>query len=158
MSALTAWFAGRTLRERRLLLVMLALAAVTIVWALVIVPVRNGLSASRARYAAAVIDLGEAEARLRAVKAIQRRQLAPVPLPLADTVRARADTAGVPLAALDPDGTGSVRVSIGGAPAGAVLGWIAGLEAEGVLVDQIALSPAGPGLVSATATLRGRGS
>ena len=55
MNELRAWFAGRSLRERRLILVMVALLAVTIVWGLVIRPVRDGLSSTRERYADAVV-------------------------------------------------------------------------------------------------------
>ena len=49
MKEMRDWFASRSLRERRLILVMLGLAAVTLVWAAIILPVRNGLSSSRER-------------------------------------------------------------------------------------------------------------
>lgn len=153
-----AWFAGRTLRERRLILVMVALAAVTLLWALVILPVRNGLSSARARYSAAVVQLGAAEAQLAAVKRIQRRAPGAVPLPLADTIRARADTAGLPVAALDAAAPDRVRVQIATARAGALMAWLAGLESEGVLVDDLTVAPGAPGTVSATMTLKARAS
>ena len=47
MSGMRNWFAGRSLRERRMILVMLALLAVTIVWGGIILPVRDGLSSAR---------------------------------------------------------------------------------------------------------------
>lgn len=156
MSQLAAWFNARSLRERRLLLAMLALAAVTVVWGLVIIPVRNGLSSSRARYAAAVVRLGEAEAQLRSVKSIQRRQLGPVPLPLADAVRERAAAAGLSLGSVDPQGDGQLRIIIPTARAGAVLTWVAGLEREGILVNELSLTSGAPGTVSASMMLRAR--
>jgi general secretion pathway protein M len=156
MSGLKAWFDARSLRERRLLLVMVALAAVTLLWGVVIRPVRNGLSSSRERYTDAVIRLGAAQAGLGQVKSLQRRAT-PLSAPLADIVRARADAAGFTLASLDIEAPGRVRVSIATARAGALMRWIAALEAEGILVDAMSVSGNGPGSVTATMTLRARG-
>ncbi|UVO49374.1 type II secretion system protein M [Sphingomonas sp. SUN019] len=155
MTELRAWFTGRSLRERRLILVMFALLAITIVWAAVIRPVRDGLASSRDAHASAVVRLGETEAQVRALKSIQRSRPQPLDAPLADAIRARADTAGFALASLEPEGD-RVRISIASAKPGALLGWIAGLEAEGILVDGVTISGAGPGIVSATMTLKAR--
>ncbi|KTT73630.1 type II secretion system protein GspM [Sphingomonas endophytica] len=156
MNALKVWFDGRSPRERRLLLVMVALAIVTLVWGAIIVPVRNGLSSSRERYTDAVVRLGEAQAGLAQVKALQRRA-APLSAPLADVVRARADAAGFALASLDVEAPGRIRTSIATARAGALMQWIAGLEADGVLVDSLSVSGNGAGSVTAQMTLRTRG-
>ncbi|WP_294195818.1 type II secretion system protein GspM [uncultured Sphingomonas sp.] len=156
MSALKAWFDGRSLRERRLLLVMIALAAITLVWGGLILPVRSGLSSSRERYTDAVIRLGAAQAGLAQVKSLQRRA-APLSAPLADIVRARADASGFTLAALDIEAPGRIRTAISSARAGALMQWIAALEAEGILVDSLSVSGNGAGSVTATMTLRARG-
>jgi len=153
-----AWFQARALREKRLILVMLALLALTIVWAGIIRPVGDGLASSRDRYAAAVIRLGETEARVAALKRIQRSRPQPLGAPLADAVRARADAAGFALASLDAEGTDRVRISISTAKPGALFAWIAGLEADGVLVDGLNVAGAGPGIVSAQMTLKARAS
>lgn len=157
MSALRAWFDARSLRERRLILVMLALLAVTFVWLLVIVPVQDGLSSARTRYADAVIRLGQAEADARAVRGIQRRQPAPVPLPLADAIRTRAAEANLSLVTLDAQGDDRVRISVTGASAGAITAWLARLEGEGILVQDLTITAAG-GTVTANATLAARAS
>lgn len=151
-----AWFAGRSLRERRLILVMLALAVVTIVWAGVILPVRNGLSSSRERYTGAVVRLGAAEAGMAQVKAIQRRQPQPLAGALADVVRARAEAAGFALASLDVEAPDRIRTSIATARAGALMAWIAGLEADGMLVDALSVTGNGDGTVTAQMTLKVR--
>lgn len=156
MNGLRAWFDGRSPRERRLLLVMLALAAVTLVWAAVIRPVRDGLSSSRERYTDAVIRLGAAQSGLTQVKSLQRRAT-PLAAPLADIVRARADAAGFALASLDVEAPGRVRTAISSARAGALMQWVAGLEAEGILVESLAVSGNGAGSVTATMTVRARG-
>lgn len=158
MSGVRSWFEARSLRERRMILVMLALAAVTLVWGAIIVPVRGGLSSSRTRYTDAVVRLGAAQAQLAQVKAIDRRQFQPVALPLADTVRARADAAGLVLASLDADANDRVRASVATARAGALMAWVAGLEREGVLVDALTVTPDGAGAVRAEMTLRARAS
>ena len=44
MTGLRHWFEGRSLREKRLLLVMAALAVLTLLWGAVIRPVGDGLS------------------------------------------------------------------------------------------------------------------
>ena len=156
MNNLKAWFDGRSLRERRLLLVMAALAAVTLLWGVLILPVRNGLSSSRARYTDAVVRLGAAQAGLVQVKALQRRST-PLAAPLADVVRQRADAAGFALASLDVEAPGRIRTSIATARAGALMQWLAGLEADGVLVDSLSVSGSGAGNVTAQMTLRTRG-
>lgn len=156
MTALRAWFAARATREKRLILVMLALLAVTIVWAGVIRPVRDGLSSARERHADAVIRLGRTLSEVDAVKSAQRAGISVVSAPLADAVRARAEEAGFTLASLDQDGPDRVRVSIANARPGALLGWIAGLEQGGILVETTSLTPNGDQTVAAQLTLRAR--
>jgi len=155
MSELRTWFAARSLRERRLIAVMLALLAVTIVWAGVIRPVRGGLITTRERYDDAVIRLGETQARADAVRAILRGKPGRLEAPLPDAVRERADAAGFTLTGLDPDGD-RVRVSIASAKATPLLGWIAGLEGDGVLVDAGSITRNGDGAVAAQLTLKAR--
>lgn len=155
MNALILWYGGRSLREKRLILAMLALLGVTIVWAGVIRPVRDGLESTRERHANATVRLGEVQRQVSAVKAIQRGRPRLPEGAIADAVRARADEAGFALASLDPEGD-RVRVTIATAKPGALLGWIAGLEADGLLVDSSTISGNGDGTVAATLTLKGR--
>jgi general secretion pathway protein M len=156
VNELRTWFAGRSLRERRLLLVMAGLAAVTLLWATIILPVRNGLSSSRERYTDAVVRLGAAEAGLAQVKAIQRRRPQPLGAPLLDAIRQRGDAAGLAFSSLEVQGPGRVRAAIATAKAGALMGWIGAMEADGVLVDSLTVSGNGDGTVAAQMTLMGR--
>ena len=157
MKPLTDWYQARSLRERRLILAMLALAAVTLVWAGIILPVRNGLSSSRARYTDAVVRLGEAQAGLGQVKAAQRRAGPPLAGVLADAIRTSAEGAGLTLSTLEPDGADRVRAGVASARAGALTAWIAGLEGSGVLVDQVTVAANGDGTVNAQMVLVRRG-
>lgn len=153
MNGVRAWFDARSLRERRLILAMLALLAVTLVWLLVVVPTRDALSTARIRYTDAVIRLGAAEAEVRAVKSIQRAQPAAAPLPLADAVRARVTESGLSLVTLEPQGSDHVHVAVAGARAGAIAQWLARLESEGLLVQDATITAGTDGNVTADATL-----
>lgn len=157
MNALLIWFRGRTVREQRLLLVMVALLAITLLFAGIIRPVRDGLESTRQRHVSAELRLGEIKAQVAQVKAIQRGRPRTPEGPLPDAIRARADEAGFVLANLEPDGD-RIRITIATARPGPLLGWIATLEGDGLLVDASTITGNGDGTVAATLTLRGRAS
>ncbi len=152
------WFAGRSLREKRLLIAMAALAAVTLVWVAIIRPVTDGLSATRERHADALLRLAETQARVKAVAALQLQHPAPIAAPLETIIRDRANEAGFALASVTADGPNRVQISIATARPGALLGWIAQLEAAGILVESLATTDNGDKTVSAQIALRVRGS
>lgn len=158
MTALIAWFDGRSLREKRLLLVMAALAVLTLVWAGIIRPVGDGLSSARERHADAVQRLGETEARVAAIRDATRDQPLPLTGTLADTVRAQAAQAGFELASLSQPAGDRVAVTIASARPGALTIWLARLERIGILVDAAALTDNGDRTVAATLTLKARAS
>lgn len=154
MTAVRHWFAGRTKREQRLLLVMVALAIVTFVWALVIRPLGDATASARERHAAAVVRLGETQAALDVLR--QRRLLRPLGGDLSDSVRALAAEAGLAIASLDPDGAGGVRVAIPSARGAAMTAWLARIERAGVVVESATLTDNGDRTVAARLVLRGR--
>lgn len=155
MSALRTWFDGRAPREKKLLLVMAALAVLTLIWGAIIRPVGDGLSSARERHADAVNRLGETQAQVAALKAIQRGRPRPLTGTLADVVRIEADQAGFTLASLDQDG-GNVRVAIQSARPAAVVAWLARLERIGILVDSAAMTDTGNTSVGVTLVLKAR--
>ena len=150
-----AWFAARSLREKRLLLVMVALFGVLLVWLLLIRPLGDALSSERQRHADAVVRLGETAAAVDAIREA-RRQPGGLTGTLADTVRARAADAGFAIASLDEDGPGRIRVGIAGVRAAALVPWLARLEAAGVLVDAATLTDKGDRTVGVQLTLKAR--
>lgn len=156
MVRLRNWFEGRSLRERRLLLVMAALAVLTLLWAVVIRPVGDGLSSARARHADAVTRLGETQAQVATLREIQRTRARPLTGTLADAVRGEADQAGFALASLDQDGPDRVRVGIQSARPAALVAWLARLERIGILVDAAALTDKGDKTVAVALTLKAR--
>lgn len=156
MTPLVTWYKARSLREQRMILVMLALAAITLVWAAVVIPVRDGLSDARARHSDAVDRLGRTLVAVDAVKRAQRAGITLVEAPLPDAVRARADEAGFTLATLDPDGPDRVKVSIATARPTALFAWLASLEEAGILVESSAITPNADQTVAAQLTFGAR--
>jgi general secretion pathway protein M len=150
------WFNGRSLREKRLLLVMAALLVLTIAWYGVVRPLNDGVAAERQRHADAVIALGETAARVDAIRAVQRQRPAPLTGSFADAVRARADAAGFAIASLTEDGPDRVRVAIAGARPAVLVPWLARLEGAGILVDQATLTDKGDRTVGVQLTLKRR--
>jgi general secretion pathway protein M len=156
MTGLRTWFAGRSLRERRLLLVMAALALVTLVWAGIIIPVRDGLSSARERHQAAAVRLGETQAAIDSIKTVRALRTPPLAGALQDVVRAEADQAGFALETLEPQGAQRVRTTIRSARPGALTAWLARLERIGILVDTATLRDNGDRTVGVDLVLKVR--
>jgi general secretion pathway protein M len=129
-----AWWRERSLREQRMLLAMFALVAVTILWLGIYRPLQNGLSGARSRHLAAVVRLGEVRAQAEALRAGGRRA-APAG-PLAELVSRSAADSGFGNATVAPQGDRRVSVSIPSARPASVLRWVAGLEAQGMIVER----------------------
>jgi general secretion pathway protein M len=130
---LLGWWRDRSVREQRMLLVMVSLLAVTILWLGIYRPLQLGLSNARERHQAAVVRLGEVRAQ---VDALRGRRAAAQTGPLAELVTRAAADAGFANATVAPQGDRRVSVSIPSARPGPVMGWIAGLEAQGVIVER----------------------
>ena len=156
MTPLRAWFDARSPREKRLILVMLALAVLVLLWAGVVLPVTDGLAAARERHGDAVIRLAETEARMDSLAALGRARAPSLAGGLDAAVRAGAEAAGFAPQTLNLLGPDRVQVGIASARPGALIGWAASLEQQGLLVDSLQLTNNGDGSVAATLTLRAR--
>jgi general secretion pathway protein M len=157
IATLKTLFEQRSLREKRMLIVMAALALLTIVWGGIIRPVSDALSSARERHAGAVVRMGETQARLAVLQALQRNRPAALGGPLDAIVRARANDAGFPLSLANPVGNDRVQIAIASARPGALLGWIGDLEGSGILVDQLNVTNNGDQTVAVQMTLKARG-
>lgn len=153
---LLLWFRGRTRREQYLVLGAGALAVLVLAY-LLIVPLRDALESAKSRHADAVIALGETQARVDAVKAAHAGRAAALEAPLESVIRARANDAGFALGSVVPQGSDRVQIAIASARPGALIGWIADLEAAGILVDRLATTDNGDRTVSAQMTFQVQG-
>jgi general secretion pathway protein M len=158
IAALKAWFDGRTLRERRMLLAMLAMIALTVIWFGVFLPISDGLSSSRTRLNDAVIRLGQAQAERDAIADLAKNRPQPIPGALADYLRQSAGDAGFALSDVEPQTDDRVKIAIPTARPGALFAWLADLEAAGVVVATIDVSNNGDQTVAAQILLMERGS
>lgn len=149
---LIQWWAGRSQRERALLLIMAALAIPVLSWLLILMPLDRALEGARTEHWAATQRLiqvrGDAES-LGTSGAIAR-----------DSARAIAErsaiAAGFAPTRLDPMPDGTVAVTLGAAKPAALSRWLRGLDAEGLFVDTINIRPNADGTVAVDATLRQR--
>ena len=157
MTALRDWFAGRSVRERRLIALMGLVALFTLGWLFVIRPLADAQVEARTRHTEAVERLGSVRDRLLALGAsdgqlvASARALGAIDLYVAQS----AAEAGFALDRNDPAGPDRTDVAIATARPQALFGWLGGLEAAGVAVDALSARPADvPGTVAVTATLR----
>lgn len=150
------WLA-RTRRERWLLGLMLALAALVLVWLLVLRPLSDMLSAARQRHGEAVAALAEARAQAAAIEALEKNKPASFAGPIDAAVAAAASAAGFQLSGLQPEGEGGVSLAIGAARPQALFGWIAALEAQGYIVQSLTATSNPDRTLSARILLRARG-
>jgi general secretion pathway protein M len=157
IASLKTWFNGRTLRERRMLLVMMAMIVLTVIWFGIFLPVSDGLSSSRTRLNDAVVRLSDTEAAVDALAALQRNRPAPLDGPLDAYLRQSAGNTGFALSDVSNQDNGRVHIAIPTARAAALFGWIADLEAAGVVVVSINVTNNGDQTVAAQMTLMKRG-
>lgn len=156
MSGLRAWWAGLNDRERRLVTLMLVLAGGVIFWLGVWRPVRSGLDGAQARYAAAVDTNASVRAKLAMLKALPNGAKNKAAGPVDQVIAQSAAEAGLTLDRSAAQGAGRVGITIGSARAGALLGWLARLEARGIGVETLSMTPGTtPGTVVVQAVLTG---
>jgi general secretion pathway protein M len=158
MSArLKALWRARTPRERWLLGVMFAVAALVLVWFLILRPLGDMLSAAKERHGLAVEALAEARSQAAAIAALERSRPARPGQPVETVVAAAAAEAGFQLSALQPDGAGRVSLALGAARPQALFGWVAGMEGQGLVVERLSASSNPDRTLSAQIVLRARG-
>lgn len=156
IASILPWFRARTRREQY----MVAGGAIAVVLAIayfLIVPLSDALASAKARHADAVIALGETQARVDAVKALQAERAGPLDAPLESVLRTRANDAGFALTNVTPQRSDHVLLTIASARPGALVGWVAGLEASGILVDRLATTDNGDRTVAVQMTVKAQG-
>ncbi|HEX7874013.1 MAG TPA: type II secretion system protein GspM [Sphingobium sp.] len=154
MKAMRDWWTGLSGRERRLVTLMLLLVGGVLLWLGVWRPVEAGIANGWVRYGAAVDANASVRAKLKRLKgkgAVTVRS----DVPLAQSVAQTASEAGLTLDRSAAQGTGRLAITIGSARAGSLLAWLSDLEARGVLVETISMTPGTtPGTVVVQAVLR----
>ena len=129
-----SWWHARSPRERTLLTVMAALAALVLGWLLIVRPLGDALDNARQRHGAAVVAL--AEARVRSDPGGGRAAGSP-PSPLDALVSRTATEAGFATARVTGGGPATARLTLDAARPQALFGWLARLEAQGVRIETL---------------------
>lgn len=147
----TFW-AERTQRERVLLGVMFAFAAVIFLWFGVAKPLMAARERAEMRLASASDEAGLIAAR-RATRAGDGRGYRGR-VPAADLVKTMGSAAGFTVTRADSDGAGGVSLAVASAKAPALFSYLAGLERQGLRVATIDLRGNPDGSLAAEATLK----
>jgi general secretion pathway protein M len=147
------WFLGRTQREQRLVLLMVAIALAVFVWLLVVRPLGASYRDAVQDHLAAVDRHGRVLALVDAVKAAPARPVGATTADLELIVSQAASEAGIALEAMSPNGTNAIELTVVGGRATALAQWLAQLEAQGIAVQQLSMTPLPDGTVNMSARL-----
>lgn len=138
-------------------MVAAVLTVITLVWGGIVRPVGDALSSARERHARAIEALADAEMQMTALTALQQTRPAPMQGTLDAEIRNRASAAGFALGNVTLQGNDRVQIAIASARPAALFGWIAGLEASGLIVDSLSTTNNGDQTIAVQMTLRTRG-
>ena len=135
---LNLWWRGRTTREQRLILAMLALASAILLWLLVVRPLNDALAQARERHGAAVIALAEARAQAAAITLIERAPRPALPGPVDALINAAAIEAGFPVRRVEREGVGQATLTMDAVRPQAFFGWVGQMERDrGLIVERL---------------------
>ena len=148
------WYSARSVRERRLILLMLVIAVPLLAWLLVVVPLSNAYEEALERHLEAVDRNGRVRALAEPAR-ISRPLAAPAAgaADLALVVTEAATQAGLTLDSTSPAGPDAVTISIAQARPMAAVQWLRDFELRGIRVEDMRMAPAADGTVSLTARL-----
>jgi general secretion pathway protein M len=158
-SAIATWWTGLSEREKWLVGIAAALAALVIGWLLIALPLQAALSNARTAHGLAVDRHAAVHAR---VEAVERLSATAAARPAGSSSTAALDLAiaqaaaerGFALSRNDPQGNDAVALAIASARSSALLGWIVELEESGITASEVTIRPNADGTVALTATLR----
>jgi general secretion pathway protein M len=156
LAPVTGWFMGRTPRERWLIALMLAVALPILSYYAIYSPLLQSIERAQQRHDAAVRSHGLVLARLAQLDQAQRPAVAAPPAggaPLSLRVTEAAALAGVSLTANEPRGDATALITLAPSVPTASLRWLRGLEEQGIIVRELAITPQPGGQIVATATL-----
>ncbi|HEY0149501.1 MAG TPA: type II secretion system protein GspM [Allosphingosinicella sp.] len=154
---ITIWYGGRSVREQRLLLFMLALLLLVFLWLLIVRPLNDALAEARERHDAAVLERAEARAQAEALGTLRRSGGAALTQPVETIVSQSAGQAGFQLSRLRAEPGGAVSIGIEAARPQAFFGWISSLEQKGLIVSTLSATANADRTLAVQASFRGRG-
>jgi general secretion pathway protein M len=153
MVGLKNWWTALSLRERVLIGVAAGLVLAVLLW-LAVRAMLGLLDSSAAAHRDAIARAARVEAKL----AMLDQQRAPTANslagPLDQLLAQSAGETGLILDRNEARGERLATIAIGSARAPALIGWLTGLESQGILIDRLTITPGTDGSVALTAELR----
>lgn len=154
MNAVRDWWRGLTLRERRLIAVMLALIAVVVLWLGIVRPIGDARARARADHLIAVDRAGRIEAAVAALRGAAATVPPPLEATLDQVVSQSAGEAGFTLDSSAIEGNDRVAIAIAAARPAALFAWLDTLEARGIVVETVTVTPVANNAVGARLLLK----
>jgi general secretion pathway protein M len=152
------WWSLRSVREQRMLIVLGALLAATILWLGILRPLDKALADARARHDRAVLALAEAQTQALAIRGLERVRPLALPAPIHVHAGALAGEAGFAQAKIEPEGEDRAHVAIDAARAPALLIWVSDLERRrGLVIERFSARANSDATVAAEFSVRTRG-
>ena len=153
IASLTRWWQSLSAREQRLVGVAGALAAAVLLW-LVLRPLVGYIAGLGDEHRLAV----ERAARVEAKAALLKDDAGPTATTVSGSLdqwlaQSSGDT-GLTLDRNEARGDSAATVAIASARAPAVIGWLAQLEGQGLVIDRLNITPGTDGTVGLTAEVR----
>ncbi|WP_168853823.1 type II secretion system protein GspM [Novosphingobium sp. ERN07] len=157
MGRLSAWFIGLTGRERWLVGVAGGLTALIVLVYGIVLPLGHALDDAALRHREATERAGRIVAGLEALKRAPVVKAAALAGPVEQVAQGSAQAAGFVVQSSQRQGSDMVVLIIPTARPSATLSWLDGLAAQGLVVEQLTMTPAPDGTVSVNVTLRRAG-
>lgn len=147
---------ARSDRERWLLGIAAALLLATLLWFALIVPFNGALKEARTRHEAAVTAKARIAGKIALLAELEKRRPRDGAIALPQLALQSATEAGFTLSRNEPQADRRLNIAIPSARTPALYAWLAALEEQGVVVEQITLSRIEGQTVAVDAVLRVR--
>lgn len=157
MQRLNAWYIALTQRERVMVSIAAALAALVLLVYGLVLPLGHALDAATARHREVTDRAGRILAGLEMLKRAPSARSAGLAGPVDQAAEASAQEAGFVVQSRERRGADVVVLAIASARPSAVLAWLDSVERIGLTVEQVTMTPAPDGSVSVSVALRKAG-
>lgn len=153
MMSLQNWWTALSPRERRLVGIAALLAFGVLAW-LLLRPLFAYLGGLDEAHRSAVERAARVEAKAALLKSDAGVVAAVQGGPLDALLAQSAGDSGLTLDRNEARGDAAATIAVSSARAPALIGWLARLEAQGLIIDRVSLTPGADGSVALTAELR----
>jgi general secretion pathway protein M len=154
-AALLNWWNERSLREQRLLAVMIAILVGVVAWLGVARPIAMARDAAEMRHARAVAALGKVRELSGRFDALRARPLPAIDEPLVAFLGRSAGDAGLPVERLEAEGSDRAVLTVMAVRPPAVFGWIQRVEVRhGLIVERLSATRNPDTTIAVQATFR----